>query len=273
MWNLTPLVVNDYREHLNVAFPVGAIPENVSEAEKDKLLELYKFYEQTLGRPAADLTGAGTKPELAQFVHDAYDLVQDGRRLASLRSALKLQAESCPYCGYGPIEELDHFLQRSHYKLFSIFPLNLVPCCGTCNRTKRRNPSAAPNEHQIHVYLEDISGYDFLRTKVNISPDSGGLQVRYFVEQSEGMPNDVYSRLVHHLTEFGLEIRYEKQVNIFLGELGYSIKTSYEDGGSTALKRYLVGNSDALKKRFGVNDWRTALMRGLSKCAAFYEGG
>lgn len=273
MWNLKQLAVDDYREHLDVAFSIGAVPEEVSEVEKLELLELYKVYVQKLGRPSAELVGEGTKEELRQFVHDAYSLVQDGRRLSTLRSALKLLAESCPYCGYGPIEELDHLLQRGHYKLFSIFPLNLVPCCGACNKGKRKKPSAAPNEHQIHVYLEDLSEYDFLRAEVNVSPDTGGLQVRYFVEQSDGMPDDVHLRLVHHLKEFGLQARYEKQVNIFLGGLEYSITSSYEDGGATALRQCLAGSAGALKKRFGVNDWRTALMQGLSECVAFYEGG
>lgn len=273
MWNLKQLAVDDYRKHLDVAFPVGAVPVDVSEAEKTELLQFYKLYEQRLGRPSADLIGEETSQELRQFVHDAYSLVQGGRRLGTLRSALKLLAESCPYCGYGPIEELDHLLQRGQYKLFSIFPLNLVPSCGACNKGKRKKPSADPNEHQVHVYLENLSEYDFLRTEVNVATDTGGLRVRYFVEKSEGMPDDLYSRLVHHLEEFGLQPRYERQVNIFLGGLEFSIISSYEVGGAVALQQFLAGSADALKKRFGTNDWRTALMRGLSECAAFYEGG
>ena len=273
MWNLKPLAVKDFRDHLNIAFPVDAVPEKVSKADKDELLRFYAKYEEKLGRPSAELKGEETKPTLRMNVHDAYALVQDGKRLGSLRSGIKLLAESCPYCGYGSIQELDHLLQRGEYKLFSIYPLNLVPCCGTCNRGKRKTSSEKPNEQQVHVYLEDLSGYDFLRVAVNVHPETGGLKLRYFIEQSIGMSDDVYDRLVHHLKEFDLQARYEKQANIFLGGLEYAITSSYKEGGSEALKRFLTGTAGALKTRYGPNDWRTSLMRSLSECSAFYEGG
>lgn len=275
MWKLDPLVVDDYRKHLDVAFPVDAVPETVSEVEKSAVLELYKVYKQTLGRPSAELIGEDIGEESLQSLHDAYDLVQDGRRLRTLRSELKLLADLCPYCGYGPIEELDHLLQRKHYKALSIFALNLVPSCGACNRGKRKNPSADPNKHQIHVYLEDVSKFDFLRADVSVNPDTGGLQVRYFIEQGDGMSDEMYLRLAYHLEEFDLQARYEKQVNIYLGALEYSISSSYAQGGAAGLKGWLAGNAESMKKQkwFGVNDYRTALMRGLSECPAFYEGG
>lgn len=273
MWNLRRLEVADYRDHLDVAFPEDSDSQRVSEAEKDLVLAFYENYETALGRPSPALRGENTSQPLRQEVHDAYGLVQDGRRLAKLRSDLKLLAESCPYCGYGPIEELDHLLQRAHFKLFSIFPLNLVPSCGTCNKGKRRIPSDNVEEHQLHVYLEDVSDYDFLRADVTIDVASGALKPRYSIVQSPGMPVELYQRLVFHLQEFDLQARYEKQMNIFLGELEYPITSSYEEGGAQALRRVLTGTAQALRRRFGANDWRTALMTGLAACAEFYEGG
>jgi hypothetical protein len=273
MWNLKKLQVDTYREHIDIAFPANEDPEKIIEAEKLALLGFYARYESGMGRPSVDLKGEATRQEFRQHVHDAYSQIQDGRRLGTMRSELKLLAESCPYCGYGPIEELDHLLQRNHYKLFSIFPLNLVPCCGTCNKGKRKIPSANPSEHQVHVYLEDLSAYDFLRVEVRIDPEQGGLLARYYVEQSAVMPDDLYRRVVNHLEEFDLQRRYAKQANIFLGELEYSITSSFATGGSESLKLFLAGTAEALARRFGINDWRTALMRGLSECQAFCEGG
>jgi hypothetical protein len=273
MWNLERLAVANYREHLDVAFPVGTLPEQVSEAEKDALLQLYELYEEKLGRPSDDLLGEGTRPQLRVLVHDAYELVQDNRRLAKLRAALKLLAEVCPYCGFGSVDELDHLLQRAHYKLFSIFPLNLIPCCGPCNRGKRKVPSGTAGEHQVHVYLESVSDFDFLRALAALDPATGGLVVQYTVVKCEGMSDDLYSRLSHHLIEFRLQERYQKQVNIYLGGLEFPITSTFEKSGSDGLKALLVGMADSLGKRFGTNDWRTALMRGLTECPEFNEGG
>lgn len=273
MWNLARLGVANYRSHLDVAFPINAIPEQVSEAEKDMLLLLYDVYVEKLGRPSGELAGEGQRPGLLEAVHDAYDLVQDRRRLAKLRAALKLLAQVCPYCGFGQVDELDHVLQRVHFKLFSIFPLNLVPCCGACNRGKRKVPSEIASEQQVHVYLEDVSAFDFLRADAHIDAASGALVVQYSIVQSAGMGDDLYARLKHHLVEFNLRERYQKQVNLYLGGLEYPIASSFETTGADGLKVFLAGMEAALTRREGTNDWRTALMRGLANCPEFYEGG
>lgn len=273
MWNLKPLEVVSYRAHLDIAFPPGQIPPGVTEDEKSVLLTLYDLYKARLGRPSAELVGEEVRPETRQLLHDAYEFVQDGRRLGALRSALKLLAEACPYCGYGPVEALDHLLQRGQYKLFSIFPLNLIPSCGLCNGGKRKKVSANAAEHQIHVYLEDVSEYKFLRTDVALDARTGGLRARYHIVQSAGMPDDMYQRLVHHLVEFDLQARYTKQINIFLGEQAFGIEMSFGNGGADGLREYLLGAARALEKRFGANDWRTALMFGLSGCEEFCKGG
>lgn len=273
MWNLKKLNVEDYREHLEIVFPTDPPHPVVSSADVDQVVDYYDLYEEKSGRPCAELVGEDTSEVLRQQVHDAYGLVQDGRRLGVLRSAIKLLADECPYCGYGPIEELDHLLQRGQYKLFSIFHLNLIPSCGTCNRGKRKMPSQNPGEHQIHVYLEDLSDYEFLKVTAEIDPESGGLRTTYWIDAPENMPTDVRDRLVHHIPEFDLQSRYKKQVNIFLGEMEYMIVSSFDEGGIDGLRRCLLGTADALKRRFGFNDWRTALMRGLAECEDFCSGG
>lgn len=273
MWNLKRLAIEDFKEHLDTAFPSALAHPVVKGADLDTVLGYYDLYIDLKGRPCAELIGEETSAELRQAVHDAYDLVQDRRPLRKLRAAIKLLADECPYCGYGPIEEIDHFLQRGHFKLFSIFPLNLIPSCGACNRGKRKKPSENSAEHQIHVYLEDLSAYDFLRVVAEIDPETGGLRTTYWIDPPVGMPADVRDRLIHHLDEFDLQSRYKKQVNIFLGEMEFMITSSFEFGGPEGLRQCLVGTAAALKRRFGSNDWRTALMRGLSQCEAFYGGG
>lgn len=273
MWNLKKLDVKNFRKHLEIAFPADPPHPVVTSADLDKVVSYYDLYEEKSGRPCAELIGEDTSEALRQQVHDAYGLVQDGRRLGALRSAIKLLAEECPYCGYGPIEELDHLLQRGNFKLFSIFPFNLVPCCGACNKGKRKNPSEHPDEHQVHVYLEDLSAYDFLRVTAEIDAQTGGLRTTYRIEALAEMPEDVRGRLVNHIAEFDLQLRYKKQVNIFLGEMEYMITSSFETGGAEALRRCLYGTASALSKRFGSNDWRTALMGGLAECEEFCAGG
>lgn len=269
MWNLKALQGADYRAHLDIAFNDGS----VTDAEKDALIALYAQYEEAKGRPLPELKGPGHRAELYELLYHAYELVQDGRRLKELRAQVKLRAAYCPYCGFAPISQLDHFLQRTPFKLLSIFGLNLIPCCSPCNNGKRQHPSNAPTEHQLHPYLEDVSGFSFLRATASLQPQTGGLAVKFWVEQPQGMLDELHQRLVTHLTEFGLQAKYEKQLNIFLGELEYSISSSFAAGGAEGLKATLNGTANATEKRFGTNDWRTALLRGLHDCPPFWQGG
>lgn len=268
MWNLPRLKDFDARAHLDTAFQNG----EVTDEEKDFLIELYSKYENGLGRPSAAMEAAGQRDELYGIVHDAYGLIQDRRRLGKLRADIKSLADYCPYCGFAPISDLDHHLQRGRYKLLSIFALNLVPCCHPCNTGKRKFPSDNGSEHQLHTYLESVASFDFLRANVAIDDASGGLNVTYFIEQQPGMDDELFARLKEHLKEFELHVKYAKQVNIYLSEHAFALEMAYETGVE-GMKRYLRGTAKGYIKNFGVNDWRTALFRGLLECEPFCDGG
>ena len=268
MWNLQRLAGFDARAHLDTAFSDGEVTDD----EKKFLMDLYQQYEASSGRPTEALLGVGQREELFTLVHDAYGYVQDGRRLKKLRADLKLLADYCPYCGFAPISDLDHHLQRGRFKLLSIFALNLVPCCSPCNTGKRRTPSENPAEHQLHTYLESVTQFDFLRAAVALQAGTGALEVTYSVAQCDGMSAELQSRLEHHLTEFDLRNKYAKQVNIHLSEHEFGMSMAFESGPLT-LQRYLAGTANGHMKNFGVNDWRTALFRGLAHCDAFWNGG
>ncbi len=268
MWNLTPLSNLNAREHLDIAFANG----EVTEIEKKFLMNLYEQYKTTLGRPSFSMQAQGQRPELYNLIHDAYGLVQDNRKLKKLRAELKLLADYCPYCGFAPISDLDHHLQHNRFKLLSIFALNLIPCCSPCNTGKRRSPSDKPAEHQLHTYLESVANYDFLRATVTLHPGTGALEVVYLVEKCVGMSAELYLRLTNHLTEFDLHKKYAKQVNIHLSEHQFGMEMAYQNG-EIMLRAYLNGTANAHAKNFGVNDWRTALFRGLALCDGFCNGG
>lgn len=268
MWNLTPPAGFDARGHLNTAFADG----EVSEGEKDFLMAMYADYQASLGRPTVAMNVVGQRAELYKLVHDAYGLIQDGRRLAKLRAELKLLADYCPYCGFAPISDLDHHLQRSRYRLLSIFALNLVPCCHPCNTGKRRAPSDDSSEHQLHTYLESVLHFDFLRAAVSLHAETGALEVSFSIHQCAGMSDELHRRLQNHLIEFDLHKKYAKQVNIHLSEQLFALTQAFERG-APGLRNFLVGTAGAHSARFGANDWRTALFRGLALCDEFCGGG
>jgi len=273
MWNLERPDITGVRGDLDAVFPETAVPAIATAEEKDAIEALYEAYRAILGRPSDAILGNDLSGELRQAVHDAYKEVQGKGKLSALRNVLKLLAPECPYCGFGQIQDLDHHLPKAIYKPFSIFPLNLVPCCTTCNRGKPRKPNRDPRFHMLHAYLEDVSAYEFLVAEVQLDPASGSLKVDFDIAKPVDMDDELHARLVNHLSDFDLHERYPAQINIYLGGLDTAFEQAFEFGGAEGLRSFLTRSAEKNADRFGPNDWRTALLRGLSASNEFCNGG
>jgi hypothetical protein len=275
VWKLARPSIAEVDVELNAALGSKAAghAESPTEDEKRALWELYQAYESGGGRPHDSYKGKGMRAEFLQLIHDGYKQVQDNGRLATLRSAIKLGASECPYCGFGPIEDLDHHLQKGIYKLLSIFPLNLVPACATCNRGKPRAPDPSGSRQLFNVYLEDCTGNTFFVVRAAIDPVSGGLMLKFCIEKATGMSQEVFERLQHHLEIFRLQERLLHQANLYLGNFEVPLADQFRFGGAASVKDFLERCSAANAKRHGLNDWRTALMTGLAECEEFCAGG
>jgi hypothetical protein len=275
MWKLDRPSIQDVKSELDIGLGVGMARQPIipTDAEKAALWVMYEEFELSLGRPKTELEGNALRPAFLQAVHDAYKQVQDNGDLAELRNALKLGATECPYCGFGQIQDLDHHLPKGAYKLFSIFPLNLVPSCATCNRGKPRKPNPDAAKDLLNVYLEDSSKHDFFIAAATIDPGTGALDIQFKIAFLKEMDGELHSRLTHHIDSFKLQNRLRAQVNIYLGSLEVSIQDQFLSGGGNAVEDYLRRSSEANSRRFGRNDWRTAVLRGLASCREFCHGG
>ncbi len=248
--------------------PVHAITEE----EKHSVTTLYDRYDEKLGCPCPELHATELSQNLSEAVYAGYGEVRDGGRLQNLRSRLMLAAPRCPYCGFGAITDLDHHLPRSTYKCLAIYSRNLVPVCHTCNNKKRAVAGADANNQFLHAYFEDLPEEEFLRAIVEAGAQ--GFRVRFEVFQCQGLSDDAYQRISFQVTRLELNRRYAAEVNDYLG----SLETSFEDAFSAdqngaKVKDFLLRSAESVKSRFGLNHWKTALLKGLADCAAFCNGG
>lgn len=56
----------------------------------------------------------------------------------------------CPYCGFGEVTEIDHFLFKSSYPEFMLFYYNFIHSCHNCNKQK------GIKTIHIHPYINKI---------------------------------------------------------------------------------------------------------------------
>ena len=60
----------------------------------------------------------------------------------------------CPYCGFGHVSTLDHFLSKSRYSNLAVLPFNLIPSCKDCNDGKGAQQCTLDNQIP-HPYFEN----------------------------------------------------------------------------------------------------------------------
>lgn len=270
MWNLKSPNCDDALEHLKV-LSMGQLGRELSPPELSVLRGGYEWYVATNGRPDVGRKETALGGPVDSAILGAYSQVQSTGALSQLRSALLLSATICPYCGFGEIGDLDHHLQKSHYKWLAVFPLNLVPACARCNRHKPRVPRADPTKHHIHAYLEDVGATRFLEATVDVS--NGGLLVSFSVAQVPELSDEMRRRLSQHLVDFKLHERYKAQVNLYLTSQFVAVQSQYRAAGAPGVRAYLLECAGTELARHGLNDWRVALLEALSKCDEFCDGG
>lgn len=95
--------------------------------------------------------------EIPSAVRNLYgsQLAKKTGRGWSYYSNIRLLARSgrCPYCRISTADTLDHNLSKAKFPLLSLDPMNLVPCCSSCNRYLGFKAPTTPEECKPHPYV------------------------------------------------------------------------------------------------------------------------
>lgn len=131
-----------------------------------------------------------------------YDFVQN--RWEGHYDKMKIRIKVCPYCGFGEISEIDHFLPKSIYPEFSVFYFNLVPSCHICNSKKGNKKNIC-----IHPYLEDIKDIDkMLWAEFKLKNGS----LIFYYHKQKNIPFIVEN----HVNTFDILNRYKERASLYI---------------------------------------------------------
>jgi hypothetical protein len=70
-----------------------------------------------------------------------------------------------------------------------------------------------------------------------------------------------------------LNNRLLKETNTFLSSFSISIEEKFDNFSQKGVKEYLLKLHQQFINDFGINNWRTALMKSLANCDDFCNGG
>ncbi|EZP61085.1 HNH endonuclease [Exiguobacterium sp. RIT341] len=173
----------------------------------------------------------------------------------------------CPFCGYRPVDSLDHYLPKRKFPALAISPINLIPACLGCNKKKGEGAPTTAAEEFLHPYFDDIDDDFWLYSEVL---ESVPITVRYRVMPPETWSEIKKERVKNHFKKFHLGQLYSSYVSEELSEKIYILKIIFESGGSKAVKEDINKSLDSFRYNHK-NSWKTALFKALADSEWFCE--
>ncbi|WP_217349597.1 HNH endonuclease [Herbaspirillum sp. VT-16-41] len=176
----------------------------------------------------------------------------------------------CPLCGYGQAKTLDHYLPKSKYPQFSVYPPNLVPACTDCNFGKRSSIARTKDQQGIHPYFDShLMGDQWLFAEV--VPGSPAT-LRYFVEPPSNWDPSDKARVRSHFDSLKLSARLAVEAADELSNVRDTIRRHSAGGGAAQIRADLLAGAEdryAIQK----NSWQTALYQALAVSVWYCNGG
>lgn len=173
----------------------------------------------------------------------------------------------CPYCGFGHVSTLDHFLSKARYPSFSVLPLNLVPSCLDCNHCKGSGVLDANNQIP-HPYYEgpSIETDTWLYASVKQTTPAS---VRYFIDPPNAWPTALATRVENYFRDFELASRFAVEAASEMSSLSdYLAPLGTGELIETHLQQ--IANVERVRRK---NTWKAALYEALAGSTWYRDGG
>lgn len=233
--------------------------------------QLHQWVSHVRGANEVAVLGQITRGEFKQLYKN--HMVPAGKPARTFYDQIRMSApyNLCPYCGFGSVETVDHFLPKGRYSPLSVLPLNLVPACRDCNGEKLDSIISAGNIHS-HPYYEQKCVIDDEWLCASIAQ----AQIPYAVFESvapAAWPADVSHRVTNHFKEFDLPRRFSIQASERLVYFANLIHGMYVNGAAGIVVATLQQQARAERVAHGVNSWQSALAKTVTNDAWFNAVG
>lgn len=170
---------------------------------------------------------------------------------------------TCPICGLGQVQNLDHYLPKTLYPTYAVTPVNLVPSCRDCNFIKNNAKFNKDTDAPIHPYYNDVNSIVWLKVRL-LSQDGDLIPVFYVDEDLKIYDNQTYERYNNHMNTYNLFKRYSIEATRDIAENIFVWKKCLSTWGTKGFVEYLneiVFSMEQTQK----NKWKAALYRALAE--------
>jgi hypothetical protein len=170
----------------------------------------------------------------------------------------------CPLCGITLVATHDHHLPAALFPEFAVHPLNLVPCCFTCNSTKSDEwIDEGGNRIFIHAYSDLLPAEPFLRAKLIAPPSASGVGAIFSIARPSGFSTKAWTVIKSHFARLNLIDRYTNQSNDEIAEILADCAV-YAEAGGLDVRKFLKERARERAAIHGESHWQVVLMRAIA---------
>lgn len=160
---------------------------------------------------------------------------------------------TCQYCTIGEVNSFDHFTPQSEFPEFVVNPINLIPCCTTCNGYKGNRWRKDGKRTLLNLYLDLLPQTQYLF--VDIVFEDSVIIPNFYLDNQSAINEDLFRKIENHYNDLMLFKRFRENSDNVISELEntlrfYGKKISIED---------IKGITTEERSLWGYNYWQTVL--------------
>lgn len=225
--------------------------------------QLFSFVASATGNEMQYVFAGITKKEFTDLY--STQMVGKGKSGRKYYDRLMMLAplSKCPFCGFGQVSTLDHFLSKAHYPVFSVLCTNLIPACSDCNKRKTASMVTQTNQ-MLHPYFEDFILEADLWLFAEVI-ESVPATIRYFIQPPNSWSSDLIIRADNYFKDLDLALRFAIEAAAELAGL-----TQLLDDLETIDSRYAhLSRVARVERQNQKNSWKAALYEALANSSWF----
>lgn len=205
-----------------------------------------------------------SKSEMVK-VYSQYLVASDKPARKIYDALLNAAQEKCPFCGgIGTPRNLDHFLPKTHFPQFSVFPKNLVPSCRDCNMDGKSETFASTSEEQLIQLYVDHDRFFFTQWIFACYCSSGNEEpgwFEYYVNPPADWSELDKAKVRKHFLDFNLAKRFGIKAGQELNIAWQQIKSFQKCGLDNQINNLLL--SPRVENALFINHWQRGMYQAL----------
>lgn len=173
------------------------------------------------------------------------------------------QKNKCPYCRIDTANTIDHYLPKDKFPEFAFLPINLIPCCSTCNSKKGEIWINNGERIFINYYFDNLDTDNFLKSEIEYDKNDieTSTNINYLIDTSN-IGNEKLSKIIQsHFSKLELLERYSDLVGEELSNIYTSIIVN-----NCSLEGHIEGLKQCLRAKeelYGENYWQVVLYKSV----------